>query len=346
MKTTRQLFALAGDSSDIQQVLDALQFKGIRTFSTTNISTSDIFETFLDNKSVVCPICEAALGECPTIIEVVRSTETCRIQCKSEYIDVYDINNIANKFQEIASIHLCDIGDLKSNSSGLKGTPKISECAYCNYYYKGINPHSQKTIYESDNFIVLATLGEFINGYLLIIPKKHILSCAEFDEKTMNEFLEVLDDVLFILQLAYKTKKFLVWENGTGNGGKGKAKDSIVHSHVHVAPSGLTANEVEINAGFPLKKISTSVISLYTEHSYLMIKDGKNWRINDEPSVYIPRQYIRQLIARENNLNAEDIWNWRTHPFIEKMCETYDQINSALTQNWSIIPTRIKSRLA
>lgn len=343
MKTTRRIFALTGRHEDVQQALKAINFKGTRVF-TNPITTAEIFETYLDNKSVVCQDCNTIYSECPIIVNVVKSTKTLKIQCVGNYIDVFDTKAIENQFAKIASSNLCDIGDPKSNSSGLKGSPKVSECNYCNYYYKGIDKIGQKIIYESNRFIVLPTLGEFIHGYPIIIPKKHVMSCAEFDEETMQEFIEVLDDVLFMLSKTYKTKKFLVWENGTGNGGKGKAKDSVVHSHVHVAPSRLTANKIEQIAGFPLRKITAKELSNYTMHSYLLIKDGKNWRINDEPSVYIPRQFIRQLIAGELNIGG-DIWNWRTHPFINKMHETYDQIITAMHNDWENIPERIKNRL-
>lgn len=344
MKTTRQIFALTGKQEDVQQALKAIKFKGVRVFTEPNISSSDILSTYLDNKSVVCQDCCSIYGEYPILINVVYSNESERELCSRNCINISNLATVEKQFIKIASQNLCDIGDPKSNSSGLNGAPKVSECNYCNYYYKGIDKIGQKIIYESEQFIVLATLGEFIHGYPIIIPKQHVMSCAEFDKETMNEFIEVLEDVLFILSKTYNTKKFLVWENGTGNGGKGKAKDSVVHSHVHIAPSNLTANEIELIAGFPLKKISTEEISEYTLHSYLMIKDGKNWRINDEPSVYIPRQFIRQLIAKEHNIEG-DIWNWRTHPFINKMHETYEQIMLAMHNNWDSLPKRIKQRI-
>lgn len=345
MKTTRQIFALAGNQVDVLQALNAINFKGLRVFTTPDITTSDIMETYLDNKGIVCPICKTINSENSIIIDVAKSAQIPKVSSASEYIDVSDISTIEHQFAEIASKHSCDIGDPKSNSSGLKGAPKISECNYCNYFYKGIDTISQKIIYESPNFFVMATLGEFINGYLLIIPKEHVMSCAELDEKAMQDFLEVLDDILYILRITYKTKKFLVWENGTGNGGIGKAKDSIVHSHVHIAPSSLTAKKIQLESGIPFLNISTDEISNYKTHSYLLVKTTNGWCINDDESVYIPWQYVRQLIAKEYNLTEEDIWNWKTNPFVEKMHETYAQIKSALAQNWKFVPSRIKERL-
>ena len=83
----------------------------------------------------------------------------------------------------------------------------------------------------------MPSIGQFINGYLLIIPKAHVMSMAEFSKELIDEFNIVLEDVIAILKLTYNFSDILVWENGTGNSGKGKAKDSVVHCHVHVAPS-------------------------------------------------------------------------------------------------------------
>ena len=81
-----------------------------------------------------------------------------------------------------------------------------------------------RIVYQSDNFFVIPTLGQFINGYLLIIPISHIMSNAELDSSLREEFLTVLDDITYILELTYHTSNFLVWENGTGNSGIGKVK--------------------------------------------------------------------------------------------------------------------------
>ena len=189
----------------------------------------------------------------------------------------------------------------------------------------------------------MPTIGQFILGYLLIIPYNHIMSNAELTQAEMQEFLQVLEDVEYILRLTYNKSNFLVWENGTGNSGKGKAKDSIVHAHTHVAPSVLTADKIEAYSKFPLKEISTKEISQYNKHSYLLIKDvGNSWRINNNPDVYIPRQYIRQLLANEYNIPGE-CWNWRTYPFSDIMMQTYHNISTALKDNWEYLPDRIKN---
>ena len=166
------------------------------------------------------------------------------------------------------------------------------------------------------------------------------MSCAEFDYETMEEFLEVLDDILLIFKITYHTSDFLIWENVTMNDGDGDSS----HFHIQIAPSKLTADMIEAIMGVPLKKISTLEIPQYAKHSYLLIKDGDDWRINYNPSVYIPRQYVRQLLAMEYRI-PDELWNWKKYPFTDKIQQTYQDINHAIKLTLDFLPDRIKSRV-
>ncbi len=338
MKQTRNLFILTGAAPDVSKVIAELQFKGT-TIIDNPISYGSALEVFNNNKSIICSSELAGiekLHESPIYIEVTNNSNHA-------FSDFIDTNNgdIVTQFQNIADKHNCDIGDHKSNSSGLNGTSGTQYCTYCKSFASG----KEKTIYKSANFYVIATLGEFIVGYLLIIPAKHIMSIAQLTSSEREEFFEVLNDVKYLLNLTYNTSYFLVWENGTGNSGTGKAKDSIVHAHVHIAPSMLTPETVQKDYGLYLKQICPENLPHYSKHSYLLIRgnDDNTWFINDNPNVYIPRQFIRQILAEEHHITPSEAWNWRTFPFRELMKKTQEDIFTALKNNWENIPDRIKT---
>lgn len=179
----------------------------------------------------------------------------------------------------------------------------------------------------------MCTLGQFINGYLLIIPYDHIMSNAELDESKRKEFQTVLDDISYILKMTYNVSNVLVFENGTGNSGIGKAKNSVVHSHTHIVPSELNADKIKMISGFPFEEISFEQLPDYTKESYLLIqKSASSWIICQNPNLYIPRQYVRQLLADEYNIPGE-CWNWRIYGFEDKMHETDKQIMNTLKTN-------------
>lgn len=343
MKKTRNLFILTGSPEDTSLVLNDLRFKGMLAYP-YGVKITDTFvqNAFKNNKSVACSK-DDYMGKLDTVIRINIATHASfTVDNKAQTIFVDD-TNIATQFAKIAESLNCDIGDHKSNSSGLSGTPTVKDCAYCRYL-AGFPADNERTVYESENFFVLPTVGQFITGYLLVIPNEHVMSNAELDTKALEEFKQVLQDVEYLLKLTYNASNVLVWENGSGNGGVGKAKDSIVHSHVHICPSQYSSDKIMEVSGFPFETITLDELKNYKEHSYLLVRtpDHNVWKINNNPNLYIPRQYVRQLVAEEYGLPGES-WNWRTHHFSEKMYQTVEDIKSALQQNWDILPERIRN---
>lgn len=341
MKKSRYLFILNGDDADIAEVIPDLQFKGTTTINDL-CSYSSALEVFENNKSIICSSKLNVLDQLDTAricIEVSNNSMHTLPNC----IEIGK-GNISKQFEDIANKYNCDIGDHKSNSSGLNGIPSKTDCAYCHLFSGSKKHNSDRIVYKSKNFYVLPTLGEFIAGYLLIIPAKHVMSIAELSNTEREEFIMVLNDIKYLLNLTYNVTNFFVWENGTGNSGFGKAKDSIVHSHVHIAPSTLSAENVEKKYGLPLKQICFNDLSQYNMHSYLLVcgNDDNTWFINNNPNVYIPRQFIRQLLAEEYNISPPEAWNWRTHPYKEFMYLTSTNILTAVKENWYTLPNRIK----
>ncbi len=348
MKKTRNLFAVTGLPDDVNFVLEALQFKGMVTVPYgTAVTGDDIENAFRFNRSIMFSATDytGVMPKSAYTIDVVsdnaQGSSTKYTICRTDYEDVI------KQFVRITEDTQSDVGDHKSNTSkgGTEG-PSVRDCAYCKYL-KGDTESvesNERTLYRSENFFVIPTVGQFINGYLLIIPYKHVMSNGELDHEVLAEFNDVLADIIEILQLSYPDSNgFLVWENGSGSSGIGKAKDSLVHSHVHVAPSSLTAEAIEDISGFTFDEISLYDLKDYKASSYLLVRtpDPERWKILQTDKIYIPRQYVRQLIGEEVEIEGEN-WNWRTHPYYDKMHQTLEDVISALTANKDKLSDRIK----
>lgn len=347
IKKTRNLFILKGKKRLVLPVLEEICFKGVTVFNDYTIPYRTVTEVFRNNKSVVCRnVSDSQLKVSAINITVIESDSDSSLQ--NNIINVKK-GNIAEQFSAIANFYNCDIGDHKSNTSASTEPFKRSTCPYCRYIDDGfmdkdINLH--RTLYSSKNFFVIPTIGEFVKGYLLIIPFDHVMSNAELSLEKRYEFLDVLNDVAYMLKLTYGTSNILVWENGSGNGGASKSKTSIVHSHTHVAPSRLDAGTIEKLSGFPFEKISYEELYLHEKYSYLLLrgKDNNDWRINDNPNLYIPRQYVRQLLLYKDYTYLPNVtWDWRAYPFIERIKETCSDIQKALEEHWDKLPDRIKN---
>lgn len=345
MRKTRNLFILVGNPQDLMSVLEVLHFKGLVTNPYwNNVTDYMIEETFKYNKSIVCAA-EDYTGKLQKDAIIISVFSILPLPSQKDSRTIYLSDNISAdaQFEKIVQNLGLDIGDHQSNSSGLAGGQSIKNCTYCRYLTGNTYPY-EKILYKSQNFFVIPTLGQFIPGYLLIIPKQHLMSNGELDIALLQEFETVLEDIEYILKLAYpSSKSLLVWENGSGKCGIGKAKDSLVHSHVHIAPTRLTSKTIAQISGFPFEEIELCNLPYYKEHSYLLIRtpEKDKWNINNDPKLYIPRQYIRQLIAEEYNI-PDDGWNWRTNPFINIMYETAATITATLQENKNSLSDRIR----
>ena len=347
MKKTRNLFLLVGSPEDVMHALETIQFKGLITNKYWNpLLPKDIEKVFDCNKSVVGSR-DDFVGKIPAEAVVINIVPTARSHVCSTRQTIYtrDSESIANQFEKIANDLGLDIGDHKSNSSGLTDGPTKKDCVYCRQYLGNTALKNERTIYRSKNFFVIPTLGQFITGYLLIIPFQHIMSNGELSTEQLEELTTVIEDVEYILKLAYpESKGILVWENGSGSSGKGKAKDSLVHSHLHIAPSSLTAETIRDMSGFCYEEIELLDLPKYKANPYFLMRsqDKKHWLINNDSKTYIPRQYVRQLIAEEYAIPG-NAWNWRTHPFEEKIYETIHNITSTLLKYEDQLPERIRN---
>lgn len=346
MKKTRKLFILTGHAVNVSYVLSQLQFKGLIT-APYGIATdsNDVANAFACNKCYVCAADDypEAIPTDAIVISVIH-TDTSKISSDiNTPIIAANLTDIADQFESIANSLRIDIGDHKSNSSGLDGHANFH--CFCCDHLAGKRSDNEPILYRSENFFVFPGSGQFALGYLQICPKKHVMSLGELTPEILKEFEGVLADVEFMLKATFNCDSTIVWENGSGASGVGKAKDSIVHSHVHIIPSRTTSDDVIKISGFNFETIKVEDLPKFKEHSYLLIRtpDEEHWIINNDPRLYIPRQYIRQIVAQEYKIPGE-LWNWRRFPFHEKMRQTTMLIASTLKRDWDTLPDRIKKR--
>jgi hypothetical protein len=66
-------------------------------------------------------------------------------------------------------------------------------------YNRTVEKEVDCIVYESDNFYVASEKGALKKGFLMIVPKSHILSVAQFPEELYQEYKEVSEDIEQIL---------------------------------------------------------------------------------------------------------------------------------------------------
>lgn len=144
MKQTRKIFVL-NDYSRVEEkiLLHELKFKALVVFYSKEVTENELVNVFENNKSALCISCK--LPKC---------YEKKSIVCNNLNFD----ESIIKQFEDFAISHNCDIGDHKSNSSGLSGTPTAEDCAYCKFLNGPSGTH-HTILYSSANFFCNVYIG-------------------------------------------------------------------------------------------------------------------------------------------------------------------------------------------
>ena len=186
-------------------------------------------------------------------------------------------------------------------------------------------------IYESENFYVIPELGSLVKGYLMIVPKKHFLSVAQFPKEYFSEYNEVCRDIEQILLNSFNGNVVTFMEHGSGPSGKTSHKKSIVHAHTHVVVD-FTLKE-EYKNMVALKECKDITLASKTHYfSYQEGSDGK-LLVTMDPLVYVQRQFPRQVMAKELGL-APGQYNWRENDFKEVTDTTLYYLFRYLSENF------------
>jgi ATP adenylyltransferase len=212
----------------------------------------------------------------------------------------------------------------------------MGENAYCCRLAEAIE--QERMLFQTDNFFVIPTLGSMgIEGYLLVVPKKHYHAIAEIPKKLSKELLELVGDVKTLISHEYGLST-LVFEHGPrlGNIDSGQ---SIDHAHLHLVPGVDITEDWAVDLMFRLGKVgqfykvervegfqkAQDLIGL--GRSYLYVQNLQGAELLSEQNFHRPSQYFRAMVA---NQVGTSYWNWRLNPDPETLEKTVLRLKGRL----------------
>lgn len=173
-----------------------------------------------------------------------------------------------------------------------------------------------RILFETDNFIIIPSLGALVPGHLLIVSKLHYISIGHCPASYYSELEYLVNAVRIASKIVFKLP-VIAFEHGASVEAMGGS--SIDHTHLHVLPIDEDVIEINnsknirINDYYELKKQYFNKLPyLYyqsiNETNYLIIMDN------------IPSQYLRQVVAAK--LGIIDVWNWKLHHGLDNVKKT------------------------
>jgi diadenosine tetraphosphate (Ap4A) HIT family hydrolase len=164
----------------------------------------------------------------------------------------------------------------------------------------------------------MPSLGQIVEGYLLIVPKAHFISMAHLPDTLFSELIEVKEHIRTLLTDAYATP--LTFEHGpmseTERGGC-----CVDHAHFHVVPTNVD--------------LLASLQSRFQGHHILELTDVKQQLNKRVPYLYyetqagvayifdapvVESQFLRRQLAKE--VGVPDEWDWAVYPGVDRIKST------------------------
>ncbi|HJT67068.1 MAG TPA: HIT domain-containing protein [Pyrinomonadaceae bacterium] len=200
-------------------------------------------------------------------------------------------------------------------------------CEFCNEFSGGNensfsvrygNIQASRVVLSTPNFRIVPSLGQLVEGYLLIVPVQHFTALADIPDSFVAELIELCSVVRNALSQLYGTPFF--FEHGIRTKGSGGC--GIDHAHLHAVPTtGITYEPIrQIQKAHPLRNISgvrdLKMSASSGSYIYYGEADGQHWVA---PSTFMPSQYIRQLISQSL---GNDAWDWRQYGIEQRLIDS------------------------
>jgi ATP adenylyltransferase len=205
----------------------------------------------------------------------------------------------------------------------------MNGCSFCMLTVrKGAEDWNQPLL-ESDHFMVLPSLGALVEGWLLIVPKSHLISMGELSKALESEFLALKCEVVQLVENLYGSAA--TFEHGP-SATKHQVGCGVDHAHLHVVPvahdlEAAVAPFLPTDAQWNNADLQSCRDAFRAGTDYLYLESRtRRGRIlvHDQ----LGSQLFRRAIAQ--SIGAEGQFNWRQHPQFVNTSKTIDSVRKAI----------------
>lgn len=192
----------------------------------------------------------------------------------------------------------------------------------------GANAPSEKwnePIFESPNFVALVSLGALVEGWTLVVPKKHFICLGAIPDLLIDEMREVKSALYSALRQSYG--RVCAFEHGPSrpNCNLGCGVD---HAHLHMVPLDFDL----IAAVTPFLPENTLWCDADADECRSSFRRGEDYLYLEQPEgctriathQSFASQLFRRAIALKVGRPAQ--FNWREYPQIPTVNATLDKL--------------------
>jgi ATP adenylyltransferase len=204
-----------------------------------------------------------------------------------------------------------------------------SACRYCDQLLTGPTAREpwNYVIAETDDFVVVPTLGSLVPGWLLVVSRDHVLCAGALDITAHSRLSRAVSQAVALVEDEFGPAT--VFEHGPARAGT-PAGCGVDHLHIHVAPLPFSLMAAASNA-FPIAswepvRSPTNVRTLHAaalDYCYVA-EPGKpaSWA-QTPPGI---GQFLRRAIATQ--LGMPERFDYRTHDGRDCVSATLDRLSA------------------
>lgn len=199
------------------------------------------------------------------------------------------------------------------------------DCLFCGIAHTSADPipwHDRPLAKQSGVGGVVAALGAFIPGYVLVFPDLHVESINRIPRPISLSFSTLVDRVKTSMSDIYGP--VTIFEHGSCSIRDSRRSACITHAHLHIIPGSYRLAEKATPEGDPILHASGGT---WTERdNYLFLREpGGTPKYFADPGV---SQFFRRIIA--GRLGIADQWDWLMFPELDNVRATIDRLQGQL----------------
>ena len=202
--------------------------------------------------------------------------------------------------------------------------------------YQALVSSRENIIFETEDFVVLPSLGPLNDSHVMIVPKNHVNNFAGLQPTKLKQ-VELIESILSSHIAVALGKKLVFFESGAGELSS-HSGGCIVHAHIHCV---YESQEFECRL-FEEVELKSGGKSLYegadSDLGYVWYRssNGKAYICNDPQ---LPSQFLRYVYS----IAAGDVrfWNWRRHNNFDgvlRVIDNYKGISRGKLEFFPITP--------
>ena len=185
---------------------------------------------------------------------------------------------------------------------------------------------ADRTVLRTGTFSVLPSIGQLVEGYLLVVPRAHVRALSQLDGDALAELERLKATLSARLLPLYGAPIF--FEHGACTGETPRCGTD--HAHMHVVPFGRPVDFADtLREDFPGTQLSRlsdirQVAEQWPVYLLYQAQGGPLWVFDAKQ---MPSQHLRKLVAAECG-NGD--WDWHNYGREPRLIRTIESVRAVL----------------